>query len=114
MEYSTHNAWEADHNRHAPRRVCTREPPSFEGQESEDEEAPYSNQEQQASQGHQHSSVRVDTRTVRFKDVKDKSKDKDLEDLIFQLHNLPVWDRTYASLYVQCTQCFPDAMRGIP
>jgi len=113
-ERGTHNSREADRDGRAPRRVRTHEPPSFEGQESEDEEAPYSDQEQQASRGHRHSSARIDTRTVRFKDVKDESEDKDLEDLIFQLHDLPVRDHAYASLYARCARRFPDAMRGIP
>ena len=46
MERSMCNTREADHDERAPRCVRTREPPSFESQESEDEEAPYSNQEQ--------------------------------------------------------------------
>lgn len=37
-----------------------------------------------------------------------------MEDLIFQLHNLPVWDHAYTILYARCARHFLDTMRGIP
>jgi len=52
MEHGLHNTWEADHNRCASRHRCSHEPLSFEGQELDDEEALYSDQEQQSTQGH--------------------------------------------------------------
>jgi len=102
MERGLHNTREADHDGRTSRRGRSREPLSFEGQESDDEEALYSDQEQQSTWGHRHSSPCIETRTVCFKDNQHKSEDKELEDLIFQLHDLPVRDHAYASLYARC------------
>jgi len=90
MEHSLHNMQEADCDRRASRCGRSCKPLSFEGQESDDEEALYSDQEQQSTWGHRHSSLHIETRMVCFKDDQHKSEDKELEDLIFQLHDLPV------------------------
>lgn len=119
MERGNRNTREADRDRRAPRRARTREPQSFEDQESDNEEAPYSDQEQQSTRGHQHSSPRIETRTVRFKNSQHESnqhesEDRELEDLVFRLYELPVRGPEYASLYARCDRHFPDAMRSIP
>ena len=105
---------ESNCNGCTPRCRCACDPPSFNCQESDDKEAPYSNQEQQSTQGHRHLSLHIETRTVHFKDNQHESKDKELEDLIFQLHDLPVQDCAYTSIYVQCQRRFPDTIRGVP
>jgi len=74
-----HNQQETKHNGCASRRGQACET-SFKGQESEDEEALSSDQEQQSSQGHRHLLLCVETKTVRFKD--NQHNDKELEDMI--------------------------------
>ena len=85
---------------------------SFKCQESGDEEAPSSDQEQYLTWGHRHSSPRIETKTIRFQD--NNCKAKELEDLVRQLHDLSVQDREYTVVYAKCSSLFPDAMLGIP
>jgi len=110
-ECSMRDQQETERDRRTSRRRQARET-SFEGQESEDEEASSSDQEQQSSQGHRHSSPRVETKTVRFKD--NQRNNKELEDMIGRLYDLSVREKSYAILFAQCAQHFPEAMFGVP
>ena len=58
--------------------------------------------------------LQTETRTVRFKEGARKEEDKELDDLVKQLHTLTVWDSDYASLYACCAHRFPNAIRDIP
>jgi len=51
---------------------------------------------------------------VQFQSTTREDKDKELDELIYQLHSLSVRDYAYAKAYAQCTRRFPDTMRGIP
>ena len=66
------------------------------------------------SSSRDHSSPRVETRTVRFRDDYHEDDDKELEGLIYQLHALPVWDLKYTFVYARCAARFPNTMLGIP
>ena len=50
---------------------------------------------------------------MRFKDNQCE-EDRELEDLIRQMHSLSVRDGTYAALYAHCAYRFPNAVRDIP
>ena len=112
-ERSTCDQQESDRNGHASRRGRAHDP-SPDQQHSRDKEALYSDKEEQLSRAHRHSSPRVKTRTVRFKDNQCGSDNKELEDMVGRLHDLSVRDKTYAILFTQCATRFPNAMLGIP
>ena len=82
----------------ATRRKRYRETLPFEDQESDDQEAPSPDDYEYPNWGHQHLSLRVETRSVRFKDIP-REEDQEMEDLIRQLHSLSVQDLSYAVLY---------------
>ena len=42
---------------------------------------------------------KVETKTVHFKDRSNKDEDRELEDLVTQLHGLRTWDSSYAAVY---------------
>ena len=80
---------ESDCDRRASRRGQAHDP-SPNQQHSGDKEALYSDKEEQSSQAHRHSSLRVKMRTVRFKDNQRGSDNKELEDMVRRLHDLSV------------------------
>ncbi len=49
-----------------------------------------------------------------FKDATRQEEDRELGDLIKQMHSLLVWDSDYASLYAHCAHCFPNAAQDLP
>ena len=112
MENDTYSQRDSKREERAHQRERPRDTPSFERQESGDEEAPSSDQEQYLTRGHRHLSPRVETKTVRFQD--NNRKTEELEELVGRLHDLSVRDREYAVLYVKCSSLYPDAMLGIP
>ena len=81
-----------------------RAPLSFEGQELGNEEALLEDEDDYAPPrwGHQHSSPRVETWTVRFQGLARKEEDRELDELIMQLHSLLVQDTAYARLHAWC------------
>jgi len=87
--------------------------PSPDRQDSGDDEAQYSDEEDQPSRARRHSSQCIETRTVRFKDNQCGSNDGELEDMVGLHHDLSV-RKSYAILFAQCANRFPDAMFGIP
>jgi len=66
------------------------------------------------SSSRNHSSPRVETRTVRFWDDYPEEDDKEFKGLVYQLHAVPVRDLKYTLLYARCAARFPNHMRGIP
>ena len=111
--HSAQNSRGMSRDGRATRRERYRETSPFEDQESDDQEAPSPDDYEYPNRGHRHSSSRVETRSVRFKDIP-REEDQEMEDLIRQLHSLPVRDPSYAVLYARCATRFPDAMMSIP
>jgi hypothetical protein len=56
----------------------------------------------------------TETWTVQFKDATRQEEDRELGDLIKQMHSLLVWDSDYASLYACCAHHFPNAAWDLP
>jgi hypothetical protein len=61
-----------------------------------------------------HSARKVKTKTVHFKNRSNKDEDRELEDLVTQLHGLRTWDSSYAAVYARLAHRFPNATRDIP
>jgi len=62
----------------------------------------------------EHSSPRIETRMVRFRDDYPEEDDKEFEGLVYQLHAVPVHNPKYTLLYARCAARFPNHMQGIP
>jgi len=107
---------ETDHDECAPRHNCACKPSTFEGQQPGDEEAPYKDEDdyEHPNWGHQYSSPRVETKTVRFKNLSCSEEDRELDELIRHLHTLSVQDPEYASLYALSSHHFPDIVSTLP
>src|SRR6266850_6962092 len=107
---------ESDCDKYAPRQNWSREPPSFEGLESEDEDTLYLGEDDYKcpKQKSRHSSPRVETKTVRFKNLFRSEEDRELDKLIRHLHTLSVRDPEYASLYALSLRQFPDIVSTLP
>jgi hypothetical protein len=107
---------ESDRDEYAPRRNRSREPPSFEGPESEDEEDLYPGEDgyKRPKQKTRYASPRVETKTVRFKSLFRSEEDRELDELIRHLHSLSVRDPEYASLYALSSCRFPDIVSTLP
>jgi hypothetical protein len=112
--YDSDRARERRTERHG--RDRTRAPLSFEGQEPGDEEAPLEDEDdyEPPRRGHRYSSPRVETRTVRFQGQSRDEEDRELDELITQLHSLSVRDTAYARLHARCARRFPDVARNLP
>ena len=53
-------------------------------------------------------------KTVCFKEDSRENEDKELEELIHQLHSLSVREKSYTSVYARCAHRFPNAVRDVP
>ena len=116
MEHYECDPQVTDHNEHTPRHSHTHEPPTFEGQQLGDEEAPSQNKAnyEHSNWGHQHSSPHIETKTVCFKDPFHNEEDRKLDKLIRHLHLLSVQDPEYALLYTHITCHFPNIISMVP
>jgi hypothetical protein len=93
-----------------------RRPLSFKGQELGDEEAPLEDKDEYKPPrwGHWYSSLCVETQTVRFQGQSHDEEDRELDELITQLHSLSVRDPAYARLHARYVCRFPDIARNLP
>ena len=97
----------------AARRERYREPSPFKDQESDDQEALGPENYDYPNWGHRHSLPRVETRSVRFKDIL-REEEQEMEDLVLQLHSLLVQDPSYAVLYARCAAHFLHLLKSVP
>jgi hypothetical protein len=95
---------------------CMHRPLSFEGQEPGDEEALLEEEDEYKppQRGHRYLSPHIEMQTVQFQGLACKEEDRELNELITQLHSLLVWDTAYARLHAWCVHCFPDVARDLP
>jgi hypothetical protein len=111
--------WESDRDRRAHRCTRDRGSPRPERYRREDRgrhrrrDSPLpSESDEPASDGSR--PLRTEMRTVWFTESSRQEEDRELGELVKQMHGLSVWDSDYASLYARCVHRFPNAARDFP
>jgi hypothetical protein len=109
------DSWAPNHSCHASQHEQDHDTPYYKHAEQEDDYDSGAlvdfNSEDEAPH---RSTQKIETKTVRFKNCPHKNEDRELEDLVGQLHGLDIQDSAYVAGYAHLAHHFPNAARDMP
>jgi hypothetical protein len=109
-----HDSWAHDHSHCASWHELDCNTPYYQWAEQEDNyDSRASDNFNSEDEAPCHSAQKIKTKTIWFKNHPCKNEDRELEDLVGQLHGLDIWDSAYAAGYARLTHHFPNTARDV-
>jgi hypothetical protein len=103
--FEERDPWESDRGQRAMPVEREREPPLR-------ETLPRESSRRREQEAYRPSAPNVETKVVKFKEPADR--DQEIEDLVGRMHDLDIRERSYAILYAQCADRFPNIAQVMP